>query len=492
MTRRWIVALAALTLPLGLISAASGAASALETSPKIVNGNPGKAGEFGFLASVYAYVGSDIYECGGAFVSSTQVVTAAHCFYDEDGLRLRDVRVGPASGTALPSTRVSASTIDIHQAYNIRSEVNDIAVITLSRPIVGVPVATIPTQAEWTAKTQGGSAVQSAGWGTTSSGGSSPSNFRTANLTVVPDANCATYSSTYSIGSLVYRGIGPDFKSSLMLCAGGATSRGLPIDTCQGDSGGPLVSGTTLVGIVSWGYGCAGMDDGKPIRLTPGVYTRLGAYLGWLAERGIGPSEEATAPNAPTGVSATVSGAGRFTVKWSAPTDKGGAPITGYRIEQSADDGEWQDLGFMRMTGTSTNITNVTPDFAYRYRVAAVNSAGQGAFSQPSRSVVMPAQTVTTPGKVSRFTNGRFVKRGNTYRVAVNWRSPADDGGSVVTGYVARVGLTGRFSSWNNFDEPGVLLTNLRPGRRYVVQVRAINALGRGSVASYTITTPRR
>ena len=42
-------------------------------------------------------------------------------------------------------------------------------------------------------------------------------------------------------------------------------------DSCQGDSGGPIVdSSTTLVGLVSWGEGCA--EAGAP-----GVYTRVGS-----------------------------------------------------------------------------------------------------------------------------------------------------------------------------------------------------------------------
>lgn len=52
------------------------------------------------------------------------------------------------------------------------------------------------------------------------------------------------------------------------MCAGRATS---PVDACQGDSGGPLVADGKLVGIVSWGEGCA-----RPS--FPGVYTRVSTF----------------------------------------------------------------------------------------------------------------------------------------------------------------------------------------------------------------------
>ena len=492
MAPRFAAVLASAALALGLLTGVATSAQARPVEPQIVNGRTPTPGEFGFLAAIRVSAGgSNYYVCGGTFVSATQVVTAAHCFYDDNGKLLTSASASPAAGTTWPSAFVTASKIDVHANYSPARKDYDIALLTLSKPVVGVKTATVPSLTQWTALAVGGAKVASAGWGSTSSGGDSPDDFLVADLTLVPDAVCGNAYETYRVGSVTYYGLGGEFDAKQMLCAGGATSAGKPIDTCQGDSGGPLVSGSTLVGIVSWGRGCAGYNDGKAITLTPGVYTRLGTFLAWLSDRGVG-SSVVGVPGAPTGLRATITSTTTATLTWTAPSSNGGAAVTAYAVEESMDGGAWRSLGLTSTAEATIGIVDLTPGSSYQFRVSAKNSAGTGAASQPSAPIVMPTSIVTVPGVVGGFTKTAFIKKGRTYQVTVRWQPPVDDGGSEVVGYLSRVGSGTTWSAWADLTEPATLLSGLRPGYRYVVQIQAVNAEGPGETASYRLSPPRR
>ena len=76
-----------------------------------------------------------------------------------------------------------------------------------------------------------------------------------------------------------------------------------------------------------------------------------------------------------TGVSQT-----RIDLSWNAPTDDGGASITGYRIEVSDDGGStWSDL--VANTGNSSRTyahTDLAAGVTRHYRVSAINRVGTG------------------------------------------------------------------------------------------------------------------
>ena len=61
-----------------------------------------------------------------------------------------------------------------------------------------------------------------------------------------------------------------------MICAADAGK-----DSCQGDSGGPMVveenGKYAVVGVVSWGYGCA--EPGFP-----GVYSQTSYFVSWIRD----------------------------------------------------------------------------------------------------------------------------------------------------------------------------------------------------------------
>jgi trypsin len=101
------------------------------------------------------------------------------------------------------------------------------------------------------------------GWGTTTPGGSLPSQLQAGVVYIISRAECnAAYAD--------YGGITVN-----MICAGvpgGGTG------ACQGDSGGPLVCGGQLAGIVSWGLSCA-------LAKYPGIFSNIATLRNFITEQ---------------------------------------------------------------------------------------------------------------------------------------------------------------------------------------------------------------
>lgn len=106
-----------------------------------------------------------------------------------------------------------------------------------------------------------GSTVTTAGWGLlTESSSTLPSTLRKVSVPVISRASCRAEYGTSAV-------------TDNMFCAGLAAGGK---DSCSGDSGGPIVDADgTLIGLVSWGQGCA--EAGYA-----GVYSRLGNFVDWV------------------------------------------------------------------------------------------------------------------------------------------------------------------------------------------------------------------
>ena len=139
----------------------------------------------------------------------------------------------------------------------------------------------------------------------------------------------------------------------------------------------------------------------------------------------------ATAPDAPTGLTATADGQTEIDLSWTAPSDDGGAAINGYKIEVSTGGSSWTNL--VADTGsTTTNYshTGLTAGTTRHYRVSAINSAGTGPASSSDSAttdeepvsddtctvglIVEPGESCTYPGTSAEFSvdsngTGRFL-----------------------------------------------------------------------------------
>jgi hypothetical protein len=194
-------------------------------------------------------------------------------------------------------------------------------------------------------------------------------------------------------------GYGRDFDAETMLCAGvldthDANDANLVtngVDSCYGDSGGPLIASTgstlRLIGIVSFGYGCATRD-------TFGVYTRVAAFRDFLAQEPKAPVKLVRRPLA-LGVGEVGHVLRCMPGRWS-----GAGPISySYRWVRPSFDGEslaylFADEAYERLPGTGATRRYQVRPRDRGTRIACLVNASNG-----STTAVENTRLVKVPGK---------------------------------------------------------------------------------------------
>ncbi|XP_056217848.1 acrosin-like [Falco biarmicus] len=219
---------------------------------RVVGGTDAQPGAWPWIVSIQALVeGGTAHICGGSLISPRWVLTAAHCFIEVRHITVLRVVLGATQLTQLgPEAQVRAvRRLLVHQHYWNRGA-----------------GAIDPEQGRKARAVQRLSA----------SGGSAYA-LQEAQVHLIDARVCNS--------SGWYRGA----IHSHNICAGYPQGG---IDTCQGDSGGPLVCQDKsadyfwLVGVTSWGTGCARARK-------PGVYTSTQHFYDWiLAQMGLRPASQ--------------------------------------------------------------------------------------------------------------------------------------------------------------------------------------------------------
>uniref|UniRef100_A0A2C9H6H9 Peptidase S1 domain-containing protein n=1 Tax=Anopheles minimus TaxID=112268 RepID=A0A2C9H6H9_9DIPT len=235
----------------------------VEQSPRIREGVPVGPGEIPYAAGLMIQQPIGNRWCGGSLVSVNYVLTAANCFTNPGATT---VLLGASNMTDVEDI-VMASDVIVHQAFVPSQNLNDIALVRLSRPANisnYIRLARLPNWRQADSLFVNQLATVS-GWGAL--GQNSPeilplNNLHRVNGSVISNTAC----SLQFLGGIV----------DSHLCV--STNNGSP---CTGDHGGPLTvddadGGQTLIGVFSF-LSVLGCDLDRPA-----VYTRLTPYLAWI------------------------------------------------------------------------------------------------------------------------------------------------------------------------------------------------------------------
>jgi secreted trypsin-like serine protease len=240
----------------------------LPPGQRIVGGVAAQPYEFPWQASLRRRA-TNSHFCGGFIINSRWIMTAAHCTRGETPA-IMVVVIGDHTRNEVSNPErltLEVESINAHHLYNPSTFQYDVSLVKTQATImfneniqpVCAPDAAL-TYDHWRSVCSG--------WGTLSSGGACcPQTLQYVSMNLTTNAYCDAAYPTYRI-------------YDDMICATDNTGS-RERDSCQGDSGGPLMvqeaDGTfRVVGIVSWGIGCA---SGYP-----GVYARVSYYQQWILD----------------------------------------------------------------------------------------------------------------------------------------------------------------------------------------------------------------
>ena len=184
-------------------------------------------------------------------------------------------------------------------------------------------------------------------------------------------------------------------------------------------------------------------------------------------------------PSAPTNLVAKAVSSSQIKLGWSAPSNNGGTPITGYKIEKkNGCAGSFIILAHTVNSSTLYSDTGLIANTCYLYRVSAINVIGT---SSPSADAI--AITNSSLTHVPSAPTGLHVTTVSNTTLKLTWHSPSSSGDSPITGYlIQRNGTTiviNTFTNQTNFTD-----TNLLPNHKETYRTASWNSVGLGAFSN--------